>query len=237
MSDLIPNESEVVFDDEAIRLAAKRKELPLGWHKFIVDEVQPSVVEDGKLRGTFVITLKLAALPDPDDPESRARPYVYDKLRLPIANPRVDGHKPADWMYGMTAAALRALFDPNELLRSPRSDDGDWWFDNEKINPAQIDDCKQLALKAAVELSKELFFQSPEALKDRTFYGKLEKKKAKNSDREFTNITARYSIDDGLPEGEDLVDLTDAEGVTVVEVEAEVVPEVQNKKKAKKKAV
>lgn len=231
-TELIPDESEVVFDDETIRNAAKRPELPLGWHKFIVDSVERGAYQEGKLRGGCYLSLRLSALKNPDDPTQRAYPSVYERINLPINNPRVDGHKAPKWFYDRTQVAFNALYDPNELVRRPGIEDGEYYFDNKVIKREQVDKCRERALGAVVKMASKVFFKDPEGLVDRVFYGLLETRKDKNSDREFRGIQQWVNCEYPLPDNAELVDLTEAQASAPP---PEVVPAVKPKKARKRK--
>jgi hypothetical protein len=229
-----PDRSKLKYNEKAMRESAKRPSLPYepgkDWYPFVVVDAEEFVGDTEKTRGDIIIKCRCAALADIDDPTSKLRPEMQERIPVPVGNPDYPGHEPKGYMYGIAQSRLLAMYDSKELVRPPHREDGKLVFKGKEIHKDEADDCGAECMQACVDLAEKLFFDGPQDLKNRLFLGRV----GPDSKGEgYTNIRQTRHIDLGLPKGGGWGPAYKPNGALGVAAPSSRRP---SKKKAKKKA-
>jgi hypothetical protein len=167
------------FTDEDIVKDSKPESLPEGTFRFVITKADKKVSQSEKTGGCEMISMRVAALKDPEDVTSKVRPEMIFTLMSPFPNPEVEGHVPPKqyrkmWVDG-AHDFLTAIFD--DLPRKPYwdKDAGSLVFDGENINKTEEEACAEKAVRGVYEKFADLLDGEYSELPGCAFYGKVVK--------------------------------------------------------------
>lgn len=146
----------ISFTDSEIKEGNKRKQLAPQGEKmripFLITEASRTVSEK---KGSYMITMTMAPLRDPEDAASKGSPTARNSLILPKRNPKVPGHVAPNTL-GMCNAFLHAAF-PDEVPRYPQKVGAGYQYRGEDIAKDEYEACAFDAGKITGQKLSELW--------------------------------------------------------------------------------